>query len=386
MLILIPSMLTVFLEFGQEFTVSHLAAESRRGRRAMHGNALAYGLVLLPVGLALSALGISLFTDVHGAIWPLAVAGAVATAAGTYLRFLSGLAMGTGQVSFYSVTRLTLAGSYPAALIVLKVLGQEGSRTFFYAWCLSNVIVAALFLSRFSDTLSWPSRAVGDKQLRVGLPIHISNVAQFLLLRSDQLVLSVVAGAAAVGMYSVGVNLVEALWVLPAAAGLASIPFLSGDAPEDQKQRAMMSATSLSIWLTVIGAVFLGAVAPFLVPLVFGKGFHGAVLPLEVLLPGIVAAALVRITTAALIAKKHTKPLVRYMLVALVLNLGLNLGLIPPFEATGAALASTIAYAVLGAALLREATRIWDVPVRGCLQPPVGAIMARLGRGKEAAQ
>lgn len=384
-LILIPSMLTVFLEFGQEFTMSHLAAESRRGRRAMHGNAIAYTLLLVPVGLALSALGISLFTSVSGAILPLAIAGGVATALGTYLRFLSGLAMGTNQVTFYSMTRLTLAGSYPALLIALTLLHHQTSTSFFYAWCASNVFVAALFLSRFSDTLSWPSKAVGAKQVRVGMPIHISNVAQFLLLRSDQLVLSVVAGAAAVGMYSVGVNLVEALWMLPAAAGLASIPFLSGDAPEEQKQKAMMTATGISIWLTVVGAVFLGAIAPFLVPLVFGKGYEGAVLPLELLLPGIVAAALVRITTAALIAKKHTKPLVRYMLLALALNLGLNLALIPPFEASGAAMASTIAYAVLGAALLREATRIWDVPARGCLAPPVGAIMSRLGRGKTAA-
>jgi O-antigen/teichoic acid export membrane protein len=225
---------------------------------------------------------------------------------------------------------------------------------------------------------------MADKQLRVGLPIHVSNVAQFLLLRADQLVLSVVAGATAVGMYSVSVNLVEALWMLPAAAGLASIPFLSGKAPEDQKQQAMMAATGISIWLTLIGAVFLGAVAPFLVPAVFGEGFAGAVLPLELLLPGIVAAALVRITTAALIAKKHTKPLVRYMLLALALNLGLNIALIPPFKASGAAMASSIAYTVLGIVLLREATRIWDVPVRGCLKPPVGQVLARLGRGKGA--
>lgn len=385
-LILIPSMLTVFLELGQEFTTSHLAAESRRGRRAIHGNAIAYTLLLFPVGLALSALGISLFTNVHGAILPLAIAGGVATALGTYLRFLSGLAMGTGQVTFYSMSRLLLAGSYPAALIVLAVLHHQTAYSFFYAWCASNVFVAGFFLMRFSDTLTWPSKAMAQTQIRVGLPIHISNVAQFLLLRADQLVLSVVAGAAAVGMYSVGVNLVEALWMLPAAAGLASIPFLSGDAPEDQKQRAMVSAIGISIWLTLIGAVFLGAVAPFLVPAVFGKSYSGAVLPLEILLPGIVAAALVRITTAALIAKKHTKPLVRYMLLALVLNLGLNVALIPPFAAAGAALASTIAYAALGVILLREATRIWSVPTVACLRPPLGQVLARLGRGKGAAE
>ena len=383
-LILIPSMLTVFLELGQEFTTSHLAAESRRGRRAMHGNAIAYSLLLLPVGLALSAAGIALFTNVTVPVLPLAIAGALATAAGTYLRFMSGIAMGTGQVTFYSMSRLLLAGSYPAALIALAVLHRQTSTSFFYAWCASNVLVAGLFLMRFSDTLAFPSRSVARKQLHVGIPIHISNVAQFLLLRADQLVLSVVAGASAVGMYSVGVNLVEALWMLPAAAGLASIPFLSGDAPDDQKQKAMMMATGISIWLTLIGAIFLGAVAPFLVPAVFGKGYTGAVLPLEILLPGIVASALVRITTAALIAKKHTKPLVRYMLLALALNLGLNFALIPPFEASGAALASTIAYAVLGLALLREATRIWNVPARGCLQPPVGQVLARLGRGKGA--
>src|SRR5262249_48245567 len=187
----------------------------------------------------------------------------------------------------------------------------------FYVWCAGNLVVASLLARRFRRVVDRPSRAVAERQLRIGLPIHLSNVAQFLLLRADQLVLALVSGTAAVGQYSVGVNVVEALWYLPLAAGLASIPFLSGPPPAAEKQDALRRAIGMSVWLTAGGAVVLGALAPVVVPLVFGSAFHGAVVPLELLLPGVVAAAIVRIATAGLIARGRLRTLVVYTVGAL---------------------------------------------------------------------
>src|SRR5450756_1483150 len=47
--------------------------------------------------------------------------------------------------------------------------------------------------------------------------VHLSNVAGFLLERQDVLLLGWLSGAAAVGLYSVGVSFAELTWYIPSA-------------------------------------------------------------------------------------------------------------------------------------------------------------------------
>jgi O-antigen/teichoic acid export membrane protein len=241
---------------------------------------------------------------------------------------------------------------------------------FFYAWCVGNLVVAALLAVIFARLFSAPRPLLAIEQAKVGLPIHISNLGQFLLLRADQLILVVLATSAAVGRYSIAVNIAEVLWYLPAAAGLVSIPFLSSQRPTPEKKAALLHAIRLSLWLTAGGAVVVALVAPPLVPLVFGDAFRGSVWPLELLLPGIAMAGIARVSSAALIAKRQTRPLWRITLSSLLVNLVLCLGLIPPFAAAGAAVASSAAYGMLGVLLLRQTVKCWNLRAADCVRLP----------------
>jgi O-antigen/teichoic acid export membrane protein len=361
-LILVPTLFMIALELGQEFSISHLAAQSGQDRRSLLANGLLYSLALVLPGSALVAATLILVRTTSGSLLLPAIVGGAAVGAGVFVRMGCGMALGTEKVGFYNVSRLVLSGSFPLGVVLLALAGIKEPRPFYYAWCAGTVLVAVLFLVRFSPLGSSPSSGVAAEQLRVGMPIHVANLANFLLLRVDQLLLAALASTAAVGLYSVAVNLVEALWYLPMAAGLVSIPFLSSPShSEAEKRQALLHALRMSVGLPLVGAVVLGTVSPVLVPLVFGDRFDGAVVPLLLLLPGIICAGSSRVCSAALIARKKTKVIWRASLSALAVNLVLNVVLIPIWEARGAAIASSLSYGLLGYLLVKATSREWSL-------------------------
>jgi O-antigen/teichoic acid export membrane protein len=370
-LILVPSLFVTALEFGQESTASHLASRSPFTRGAIHANAALYGALLIIPGAVLVGFLLWPFHVVSGSLLVPAIGGGIMIGAGVYLRSMSGVALGSDRVFLYNASRLLLAGSFPLAVGILAIMGIRSPRAFFYASCCGSVAVAILLGLSFRRTFERPRRDVALDQVRIGLPIHVTNVAQFLLLRGDQLILAALATRAAVGRYSVAVNIAEALWYLPAAAGLVSIPFLSGDRSPAEKLAALRHALRVSLWLPAAGALVAAALAPVLIPIVFGEDFAKATWPLELLLPGIVAAGVVRVCSAALIARSQTSAMWKLTGLALIVNLVLNVILIPLFGASGAAVASSVAYTMLGLMLLHRTGVVWTLTPGDYLRLPL---------------
>jgi O-antigen/teichoic acid export membrane protein len=375
-LILVPSLFVTALEFGQESTASHLAARSPFTRGAIHANAALYAALLCVPGAVLVGFLLWPFHVVSGSLLGPAIGGGIMISAGVYLRSMSGVALGSDRVFLYNASRLLLAGSLPFAVGILALVGIRSSTAYFYASCCGSAAVALLLGLSFRRIFERPRRDVALEQFHVGLPIHVTNVAQFLLLRADQLILAALATEAAVGRYSVAVNIAEALWYLPAAAGLVSIPFLSGDRSVEDKLVALRHALSVSLWLPAAGALAAAALAPLLIPIVFGQNFANATWPLELLLPGIVAAGVVRVCSAALIARNQTSAMWKLTGMALAVNLVLNVLLIPPLGASGAAVSSSVAYAMLGFLLLHRTGAVWMLTPRDYLRLPLRRMAA----------
>jgi O-antigen/teichoic acid export membrane protein len=95
--------------------------------------------------------------------------------------------------------------------------------------------------------------------------------------------------------------------------------------------------------------VAVGAAAPFVIPPLFGDDFRGAARPLAFLLPGVVAYAPVTILVVHLSIRSARPRLSLYVsIVGLVVTAAMSVVLIPPYGASGAAIASAIGYAAGG--------------------------------------
>jgi O-antigen/teichoic acid export membrane protein len=103
-----------------------------------------------------------------------------------------------------------------------------------------------------------------------------------------------------------------------------------------------------------VGALALYFASPWLVTIVYSDAFSPSIGPLQVLLPGVVALSIWQLLHQDIAGRGKPILNVYVNLMAVVLNILLNLLLIPKYGITGAAWATSLSYcsALLGAAFI----------------------------------
>jgi len=222
---------------------------------------------------------------------------------------------------------------------------------------------------------SWTfSATLTRRLLATSWPLILSGVANAINLRVDQLMLGVMRGPEAVGTYAAAARLSEVWYFVPIAIAASVFPAMVRAHAGDRGafDRWMGRLYDLMIALALPIAIGVSLLSAQLVYLLYGDGYaeSGPILAIHVWAGPFVflGAALSR----WLIAEDRLKfSLVRHGTGALV-NVGLNLVLIPTLGGVGAAIATLVSYAVasFGACFLYAPVRsqAWAM-VRALLLP-----------------
>lgn len=207
--------------------------------------------------------------------------------------------------------------------------------------------------------------APGRAQTRLVGPLATYGLAQIAALtpttlnaQLDQLVLSQTVSSADLGRYAVAVTLSSLPVPLVSAIGSVAFPRLAA-------QRIVSDETHRLLRLAVLGSAILAAtmliplalIAYWLVPLVFGAAYRGAVPLLWILTPGSVFLACGQVTGDLLRGRNRPILVAWAQGLAAVFTVALLLVLLPIMGVSGAAVASTIAYGVALAVMLRSLGR-----------------------------
>jgi O-antigen/teichoic acid export membrane protein len=266
---------------------------------------------------------------------------------------LSGVLLGAARIRLWNYIQvlpplLTLAGM----LIVVVALGG-GVDAAVAVWTAAYFVTSAFALVASHD-LWWPLRGAplfdrfGRAIVRLGCGMGLVQIVNLIGYRVELFVLDRFKGLAAVGIYSIGMQAAEAMWLIPAAIASAITAPVVHDTP-DGAARLIRSACVKSLLYTSVVAVAVGVAAPFVIPPLFGDDFRGAARPLAFLLPGVVAYAPVTILVVYLSIRSARPRLSLYVsIVGLVVTAAMSVVLIPPYGASGAAIASAIGYAAGG--------------------------------------
>jgi O-antigen/teichoic acid export membrane protein len=238
-----------------------------------------------------------------------------------------------------------------AAAFALRVDATAALAAWTAHWALTAGAVAWL-LARACGRPAWPTglarplAAFGASQALVVLLLQ----AHF---RLDVVVLQALAGADRVGHYAVAFGMTELLTYGGLAVGFALFPRTAASSAEDARGGAAATVAAVRTALAFALAVGLplAVAGPDLVRILFGPEFAPAGTPLRALIPGAVALAVLLVLHNDLSARGRPWPVAAALGAVTAANLGLNLVLIPPYGATGAAVASSVTY-TLGAALL----------------------------------
>jgi len=214
----------------------------------------------------------------------------------------------------------------------------------FYAALVNGAGVLALLM-----TVALPRirlRLRPERELLILLIRDAGEVGLFVVLfmlamRIDQILLFKLSGAVEVGRYAVPVKVTEALSILPEALMLTVFPLLAStrsSAPERFRHTYRLSFKYLSAAILPIALVL--TVARYeVVTLAFGHQYRDSAIPLAVLGWTMFFAYTGAVYLNLFIVQRYQRLLLLVSAVAVAVNIGCNLLLIPRYGATGAALA-----------------------------------------------
>src|SRR6266478_2796930 len=180
--------------------------------------------------------------------------------------------------------------------------------------------------------------------LTYGLKFFIPLVAAILIFRVDLLIVNHFRGAAEAGVYAVASQVANLLTMLPGVIAMLLFPRVASF--QDPRGEFAIQVTRHVSFVMLIMCL-AGAAGAFLLPLIYGARFADATIQLLILLPGVCLIALESVLVQHFTGTGLPIAIPVFWLITLAVSLGLNLALVPVFGARGAAVTSTLSYALI---------------------------------------
>jgi O-antigen/teichoic acid export membrane protein len=182
---------------------------------------------------------------------------------------------------------------------------------------------------------------------RYSLPLFLISIGFLVLTEVDTLMLGLLASDFEVGQFAIAKQLANKLPQFALALSMGTMPGFARLTPDNlaamrTKFNGVLRLNGLAF---IPGGILLILLAPWLIPLVFGPEYGGAVLPLQILTVWLVLTSFNMFFNALLDYQGRASRRARNFLLTIVLTVGLNLVLIPRFGAVGAAVSTTVSFA-----------------------------------------
>ena len=274
------------------------------------------------------------------------LAGSVATSLeGGVLAFLLGCRRIRTQAFIIPVFPWLYASSIA---LVWAIFGLSVTRAVL-VWTSSQIFTAVLYITVTLAIagLGRPNWRLLRATVRFGVRVWAKGLAIFMNARIDQVIMGLIASEASLGIYAVAVNNGEIALYIPNAVGVALFPIIAATAADKRLELTLRVARAL--FLIVLASVAVAALGgSALIPVVFGHRYEASVVPFLWLLPGALGFSAMAVFGGALVASGSPGRSSLGPTAALVVGIALDLVLIPPYGADGAAAAATIAFLVWG--------------------------------------
>ena len=237
--------------------------------------------------------------------------------------------------------------------------------------------------------LSW-NPGVALPVFRAALPLLVHTLLGLLIYNSDLIFLRLFRDSEQVGYYAAAYTLISLLSNLGIAYGMSLLPTLTRIGVGTAEEKALYHTALAQVYavcfpVTIGGCLLAGEI----IGLAFGQQYAASTLVLQVLIWSIPMSILRYVPWAALIAHERQHVLMQVNLYAVLVNVLLNVLLIPLYGVLGAAIATVITECVVGAVMLVHARtqglsfvalrRLWRPTVAGLAMGLVLVATAGLG-------
>lgn len=199
--------------------------------------------------------------------------------------------------------------------------------------------------------------------LAYGVPLMPGSVAYWVFASSDRLLLGQLTDLAQVGLYAVANQIANLIGFLYGALGQAWVPRSTALYETDRESAAPVFGQMLTYFLVLFGVMSVGITvfAPEIITVLSTPEFIPAAVAVGPLALGYVAYASTQVTSMSIMLTKKTYYLTILAWASAILNVVLNLILIPQLGMVAAAWSTTLSYVFLTLAYLFISQRLWAI-------------------------
>lgn len=236
---------------------------------------------------------------------------------------------------------------------ILLILSDADVFEFAVLMVIESFVLAILFLLLYkikTRSLIWPRyyAELFFKLLKNSWPLMLSTVTVMIYMRLDQIMLGELAGDSAVGIYSAAIRISEVWYVIPTIISASLFPALVAQHQADKKNfnQNLQFQYELMVYISLCIAIPVTFFSGEIIQILYGLAYKGAA---EVLVVHIWTGVFVFLGVASqqwFIAEHKEKQTLYRTTAGMIVNIGLNLLLIPKYQAVGAAWATLIAQAI----------------------------------------
>jgi O-antigen/teichoic acid export membrane protein len=361
LLTLLPSTIMVLIQLGLPQAFGYFAARGATRGLTARTLVLTAAIALPAFAAAVALLPVLQSTFMAGESPGQIVFALLALPLALNATFTTGIVLGRQAVRWYSAVSVTHAVAYSLLLLVVVAalgLGLAGALVVFVAVTGIQAAGSLLGATRATADREGATSVPVRELFRYGLPLYPSIITQFFSYRADVFMLAFLLpdASAPLGYYSMGVSMAEMVFFFPNAVSILLFPHVAGSAREDSDRQIPM-VTRVTLLTTAFFGLALVPVA-FVLITVLLPTFTPALPALYILLPGVVALSISKVLSGYLAGLGRTGLTSALSIAAFVLNIAVNLVLIPRFGILGAATASLISYTASSLAYTVIASRL----------------------------
>jgi O-antigen/teichoic acid export membrane protein len=279
---------------------------------------------------------------------------------------------GAGRMRAFNLSRAAVPVTNAAGLSILWAFGDRSVVHFACVLLVGNAtgwLVAAGFGPLARIAAAPPTRDLAKRMLRYGVRVQLGNWSNAASVRLDQLLLSLFAPAASLGLYVVAVSYAGVLMMIPVSASLVMLPEVVRQHQAGAARACLERWCRGVLWATCVGGAVIAPLGVVALPALFGSAFQGAVPLAALLVPATVLLGMNQVLSTAFRGIGRPEIGSTSEVVGVAVTIGALAALLPRYGIYGAAIASLLAYGASHLYLARKAVIVFESDVRSLYIP-----------------
>ncbi|MCL4475176.1 MAG: oligosaccharide flippase family protein [Nitrospirae bacterium] len=347
--LLCPSLFFTAFNLSIGLGIIHHMGKGRYEMKTFAGSALALFAVITIIALVAFFVTIIYFREVlyRGIDLRYLIVAGIAIPFNLMLYYFSSILQGSMEIKGYNITNQLLSYSNLFFVLLFLFLSKLTAMEAVIAGISGIVIggtVALLKATKMAGGISFNAELT-KRLIKDGGKIQIGAIATFLYTQANVFILNYYAPPAEVGFYSVALNVANMLLFFSVSLEIGLYPKMAHASMEEAVSLVQV-ATRQILLISALAGLIVAVFSTGIVRIYGGNAFMPAVTPLLLLLPGVVIFIIPKILATLWVRKGWFFPLTLIASITALLSICFNFLLIPKYGANGAAIATTLTYAL----------------------------------------